>query len=282
MQNTHRRTQLFGRVALVALLAAPALGAQAGGSGRWEDRDQRDSRDNSRDYPRDNSRDDVRRLFTWRGTVDGDMRIYVRGGNVRSVVNGNDSRGRRGKERIDEINSLPRRDGVVRVQLVEGRGRVYVVQQPNARNDYTAILRVMDWERGSDRYRFVVYFDPTDNGQGRRVDRGTVWGDVGGDVYDRDRILRWSGSVDGDLRISVWRGQVGYQVLSGQQPQNVRSDVGSQMTMRTGQLTVSVRQGRGSVSVIEQPSSFNNYTAVVRVLDSQGGYGYYDFDLIWR
>ena len=44
----------------------------------------------------------------------------------------------------------------------------------------------------------------------------------------------------------------------------------------------SVRQGRGSVSVIEQPSQYNNYTAVVRVLDPQGGYGYYDFDLIWQ
>jgi hypothetical protein len=263
---------------LVALLVAPALGAQ--GNGRWEgeDSDRRDSRDRQRD--------EVRRLFTWRGTVDSDTRIYVRGGSVQSQnMSGSGARYRRS---VDADNALPRRDGVVRVQLVEGRGRVSVVQQPSASNDYTAILRVMDSQRGADRYRFVAYFDPTDNRGGRRVDRGTVWGDVGGDV-GRDvgignSVLRWTGNVDGDLRIALWRGQVSYDVRSGQQPQNVRSTVGDQLPRRdvAGQLSVSLRQGRGSVSVIEQPSSFNNYTAVVRVVDAQGGYGYYDFDLIWR
>ena len=260
---------------MVALLAAPALGAQ----GQWgtNDRDQRDSRDRKHD--------DERQLFEWRGTVDSDMRIYVRGTSVQSAVNGADTRGRRGRDKVDLNNALPRREGVVRVQLMEGRGRVSVVQQPNARNDYTAILRVMDSQRGADRYRLVAYFDPSYDG--RRVDRGGVWNNAGGDVGLGNSALRWSGNVDGDLRISLWRGQVGYEVRSGQQPQNVRSTVGDQVAQRTGggqlgQLSVSVRQGRGSVAVIEQPTSYNNYTAVVRVLDSQGGYGYYDFDLIWQ
>jgi hypothetical protein len=56
----------------------------------------------------------------------------------------------------------------------------------------------------------------------------------------------------------------------------------SQVPRRAGQLSVSLRQGRGSVSVLQQPSAYNNYTAIVRVADHQGGFGYYDFDLIWR
>src|SRR5205814_9922073 len=98
MQNTHRGTQLIGRAALVALLAAPALGAQ----GRWDgkDRDQNQSRDSQgNDRQGYNGQ---RRLFTWRGTVDSDTRIYVRGGNVQSQAvnaasnaNGRSLRGRR-------------------------------------------------------------------------------------------------------------------------------------------------------------------------------------------
>ena len=284
---------------MVALLVAPALGAQE--RGRWEDRDQRDrgrweDRDNDRDggYRR---RNDVSRLFTFNGAVDNDTRIYIRGRDVRTrTVSGADVR----RARIDEDNPLPRRDGTVRVQLMQGRGSVYVIQQPNASNDYTAIVRVKDSQGGSDRYRFAVYFDPSDYGYGRGPvygdgrgpvygdDRGPVYGDGRGPVWGDNgnigyggRVLHWSGSVDDDLRISLQRGQVGYSVASGQRPMNVQSSGGA-LPRRDGHLEVSLRQGRGAVQVIEQPTSYNNYTAVVRVLDRQGGYGYYDFDLIWR
>ena len=47
-------------------------------------------------------------------------------------------------------------------------------------------------------------------------------------------------------------------------------------------MTVVQNQGRGSVSVIQQPASWNGYTTVIRVKDPQGGYGFYDFNLIWQ
>lgn len=289
MNNTLRSTQLIGRAALVALLVAPALGAQE--RGRWEDRDQRgqgrwEDRDDDRDS--DRRRNDVRRLFTFNGAVDNDTRIYIRGRDVQTrTVSGAEQR----RVRINEDNPLPRREGIVRVQLMQGRGSVNVIQQPNASNNYTAIVRVKDSQGGAARYRFVAYFDPSDYGYGRGPiygddrgpiygGRGPVWGDNGNVGYG-DRVLHWSGSVDDDLRISLQRGQVGYDVASGQRPVNVQSSGGA-LPRRDGHLEVSMRQGRGSVQVIQQPTSYNNYTAVVRVLDRQGGYGYYDFDLIWR
>lgn len=266
MQNTHSIARTIGRAALVALLAAPALGAQD----RWEDRDRWESRDNRRDGER--------RLYTWRGNVDDDMRIHMRGGRIQSQVM---SGARTRSGRVNRANALPRREGIVRVELMEGRGRVHVIQQPSPSNDYTAIVRIKDPQGGAAPYRFVVYFDPVDSG--RRASRGRVWEDVGGDVYGGSSVLRWRGSVDGDLRIAVRRGQTDYQVLSGERPRDVSSQVLTpQLPRRDGQLSVSLRQGRGSVWVEQQPTSSNGYTAVVRVRDAQGGYGYYDFDLIWR
>jgi hypothetical protein len=292
MQTTHGRTRIFGQAALVALLVAPAVGAQLS---RRDDSDlngrtRADARASQTYDPRYDSRGAERRLFTWRGNVDAGARIYVRGDMVRAVraEDVNDSRGRgRGRTRslgkVDVDRALPRRDGTVRVQLLDGRGRVDVVQQPSAANDYTAILQLRDRQGGKDQYRLVAYFEPSGGYSNDRTNRdGRVWGDSGGDVYSGTTALKWSGSVDGDLRISLWRGQLSYQTASGLQPQNVRSNVGNADTRSGGQLMVQQHMGRGTVQVIEQPSQYNNYTAVVRVLDSQGGYGFYDFDLIWR
>lgn len=277
MKNIQRSTQILGRAALVALLAAPSLGAQ----GRWEDRDRNDDgwEDRDRRDSRERARDRERQLFTWGGTVDREARIVVHGRDVQTQMSRTGGTYNRG--RVSGERALPRRDGYVRIQVLEGRGRVFVVQQPTARNDYTAILRVSDQQGGADRYRFVAYFDPAD--VSNRNGRGPIWGDSSGDdVYGQQRVMRWSGSIDGDTRISLQRGQIGYRVVTGGQPQNVRSAFDQSLDRRSGQLTVTVRQGRGLVQVVEQPSSWNNYTAVVRVLDGPGGYGHYDFDLLWQ
>jgi len=43
-----------------------------------------------------------------------------------------------------------------------------------------------------------------------------------------------------------------------------------------------VREGRGDVSITQQPNSSNGYTAIIRVRDPQTGFGHYDFDVNWR
>ncbi|MGH7680309.1 MAG: hypothetical protein ACRENU_17700 [Gemmatimonadaceae bacterium] len=275
MQNTLSRTRLIGRAGLVALLAAPSLGAQ----GRWEN-DGRDRDVSDRDWPIESRRrdDDERRLFTWRGTVDDETRIYIRAARVESEVYS--GRTPRRRESIDRDRPLPRRDGTMHIQLVEGRGRVQVLQQPTARNNYTAVVRVKDAQAGADVYRFAAYFDPAD--QWDRNGRGPVWSEVGGDVRSGDRVLRWSGHVDGTIQMVLRPGSMDYQVLGGERPQNVSTSGVRGIPRGEGQLAVSVNSGRGTVMVVQQPTRFNNYTAIVRVLDGASGYGYYDFDLIWR
>jgi hypothetical protein len=273
MKNTLSRTRWIGRAGLVALFTAPALGAQD----RWEDRDRDPYEMRGPIESRDRRRDEERRLFTWRGTVDDDTRIYIRAGRIESDVVSGRSASRR--ERVDRDHALPRRDGTVHIQLVEGRGRVHVLQQPSARNNYTAIVRVKDAQAGADTYRFAAFFDPSDDWN--RNGGGPIWSDVGGDVRLGDRVFRWSGNVDGDLQIVLRRTGVGYAVISGGQPQVIHSS-GGQLPRRDGQLAVSLQRGRGSVVVMQQPTSHNNYTAIVRVIDRPSGYGLYDFDLVWR
>lgn len=241
-------------------------------------------------------------LFQWNGRVDREVQIVMRGGNVWTNDIG---RTEPGRARSRALGVLPREYGEVSVRLMNGRGDVDVVQQPTMRNDYTTIVRIRDPRSGADNYRLVAYWQGYSNGdvydRNRGVGRGRNRNDQGGvyrggdnDGDDRGRwpggygqsgnygrsMMHWSGNVDGELEIRIQNGRVDYRTISGQQPMNIRADRGNLDLGRSdARVSVAQNQGRGSVSVVQQPSAWNGNTTVIRVRDPQGGYGYYDFDV---
>src|SRR3954471_10360980 len=98
-----------------------------------------------------------RALGTFRGQVDKEVRITMRGTDVSSsTLSGTDLR-----SRYRVASPLPQQEGTVRVALENGRGDVSVIQQPTASNGYTAIIRVFDRSSGADIYRFTTYWTPS-------------------------------------------------------------------------------------------------------------------------
>jgi hypothetical protein len=95
-------------------------------------------------------------------------------------------------------------------------------------------------------------------------------------------MLRWTGAVDDQVEIRIQGRNVQTRTLSGNGTRDVRANLNGRALPRRD-VTVSVRErsGRGSVNVVQQPSQWNNYTAVIRVRDRQGGFGHYDFDVSW-
>ncbi|HTI63841.1 MAG TPA: hypothetical protein VL524_10015 [Gemmatimonadaceae bacterium] len=243
-------------------------------------------------------------LFQWNGRVDREVQIVMRGGNVWTNDIG---RTEPGRARSHALGVLPQQNGEVSVRVMNGRGDVDVIQQPTMRNDYTTIVRVRDPQSGADNYRLVATWqgyangDVSNRGVGRgrnRNNQNGVYrrGDNDGDDDDRGQsggrygqygqygngqaMLHWSGNVDGELEIRVQNGRIDYRTISGQQPVNVRADGGNlDLGRSAARVAVTQNQGRGSVSVVQQPSAWNGYTTVIRIRDPQGGYGYYDFDL---
>jgi hypothetical protein len=249
----------------------------------------------------------ARQLFEWEGRVDREIQLVVRDGRLAvRRVGSNESSG--GSSRV--VNALPRRDGYLRVERVDGRGRVEVLEQPSARNDYTAVVRLADPSSGAGYYRVVAYWEPAGgvygrdgtydrNGNGRyepgdhRGNSGRVYGPY--DRRDRDDddrdyrrrgsgngALRWSGEVDRAVQIRLRDGQALVTSVSGRSPRNVSSSVRGGQLPEYARITLRVREGRGAVTVVEQPSAANGYTAVIRVSDPASGYGRYDFDVAWR
>lgn len=238
-------------------------------------------------------------LFDWTGRVDREVQIYMRGNQIwTQKIGATEPNFQRGRAMTD----LPRQNGVVRVQVMQGRGDVAVIQQPNAQNGFTTIVRIQDPRSGSDSYRLVGYWEGYSNGEyvgwpgrGRGRDRDYPDNNNGGygDRGDRgDRgygrngnrtMLHWSGQVDDQVELRIQNGRVFSRTLTGKPLMNERSDAGN-MDMPRGNANVTVVQnsGRGSVTVVQQPASWNNYTTVIRIRDPQGGYGYYDFNLMWQ
>jgi hypothetical protein len=95
-------------------------------------------------------------ILEWSGKVDREIRIQIDNRRATVLEVGSNERARR---RVNMINSIPNRPGTLSVQVLQGRGRVDVIQQPNARNGYTAVIRLRDPDGGASRYRIAAYWE---------------------------------------------------------------------------------------------------------------------------
>ena len=91
--------------------------------------------------------------MTWRGRVDDDVRIRIRGGTADVETLGgtpyNDGQ-------PNFFNSLPYRRVTVQLTSRRGRGEIFIEQQPSRENDFTAIVRIRDPRGGASEYEFEL------------------------------------------------------------------------------------------------------------------------------
>jgi len=91
--------------------------------------------------------------MTWKGRVDDDVRIRIRGGTAEVETIG-------GTPYYDSqpnfSNSLPYRRVTVRLTSRRGRGEIFIEQQPSRENDFTAIIRIRDTRGGASDYEFEI------------------------------------------------------------------------------------------------------------------------------
>jgi hypothetical protein len=91
--------------------------------------------------------------MTWRGRVDDDVRIRIRGGSADVETIG-------GTPYYDGQpnfgSSLPNRRVTVRLTEKRGRGEIFIEQQPTRENDFTAVVRIRDTKGGASEYAFTL------------------------------------------------------------------------------------------------------------------------------
>jgi Flp pilus assembly protein TadG len=89
----------------------------------------------------------------WNGTVDDVVLIRIRNQNVQAkTISGrtyND-------DNFSFYGRVPRRNTTVSVDKRDGRGLVFIVQQPNRSNNFTTFVQIVDKKGGPDRYQFTL------------------------------------------------------------------------------------------------------------------------------
>jgi hypothetical protein len=226
-------------------------------------------------------------LFSWSGRVDRQVTLEARPGGASNTSEPSI----RSRARFTTMTALPARPGMLRVVANQGRGNVAVTQQPTAQNNYTAQIQVVDNQGGADMYRVTAYWTPTDDprynrgngrgyGRGNGNDNGRGNGGIGRENLP---MLQWQGDVDDTIQL-IWRnGTVRIQQGNGAAPLRVRSTIsGAVRRDLPGQISIRLRDGRGTVEVLQQPNAQNNYTGIIRISDPQSGVGHYNFDATWQ
>ena len=222
--------------------------------------------------------------MTWRGRVDDYVELNIQGNRVRS-------REREGSQTLNEqvsfSNPLPRADVTVSVRKRDGRGQVSVVQQPNQSNNYTAIIKIDDNQGGADDYEIEMEWNGTYDSRNYGVyDRSRnegLYGRSGNDQsYSGPGTMTWRGRVDDYVELNIQGNRVRSREREGSQ--TLSEQVSFSNPLPRANVTVSVRKrdGRGQVSVVQQPNQSNNYTAIVKIDDDKGGADDYEIEMQWR
>lgn len=91
--------------------------------------------------------------MTWKGRVDDDVRIVIRGGRAEVETIGgtayNDAQTNFGA-------SLPPRRVTVKLNVKRARGQVFIEEQPSRENNFAAVIRIKDSRGGASDYEFEV------------------------------------------------------------------------------------------------------------------------------
>ncbi len=197
----------------------------------------------------------------WNGRVDQRVNIVIQGNTLRTQTLAGTNLGD-GTQTIS--GAIPRREASVSVRKLEGRGSVTVLQPPSRVNNYTTIIQVFDGNGGADNYRFEVTWESTNTFE----------------TYSTGK-LRWKGRVDQSVNIRISGDDVREDVLSGQPLGNVTQNLDGYLANRDGRVTLRKLEGRGTVSILEQPSRLNNYTAVIRIFDPKSSDDEYEIEVTW-
>lgn len=112
------------------------------------------------------------------------------------------------------------------------------------------------------------------------------YGGTGGNPPDTRPITGrayWRGTVDSVVRIVIQGKSLYTQTISGRSYGEGNFSFTSPLPSdKNATVGVDKKNGRGGISIIQQPNSSNNYTAIIEIRDGDGGAREYNLEIYWR
>jgi hypothetical protein len=203
--------------------------------------------------------------FVWQGQVDGTAILHLAGKRLAVQIKDGAQVER---QKFHFSDALPQNGQVVRLEELEGRGYVHVIDQPSIENQYTLAVSIEDPQPGSSFYSIALYWDAS----GNLFEQGT---------QKADRVF-WKGRVDEQAIISCRQQSCVSSASEGAPVADEHFKFTRPLPNRDTDIRLEDPGGRGDIRLIEQPRQRNNYTARVSIRDPQAGAGEYSFTLVWN
>ena len=110
-----------------------------------------------------------------------------------------------------------------------------------------------------------------------------LYGRSGNDQsYSGPGTMTWRGRVDDYVELNIQGNRVRSREREGSQTLNEQVSFSNPLPRADVTVSVRKRDGRGQVSVVQQPNQSNNYTAIVKIDDDKGGADDYEIEMEWR
>lgn len=165
---------------------------------------------------------------------------------------------------------LPQRDVEVTLEDAEGRGEIHLVEQPRARNRYTARVSIRDPQSGAGEYSFTLVWKRPNAKE------------AAAPVIEAQRGLIWSGVVDRGARVTIKGSSSISEILGGAPITSERVDFLRPMPARGDVVPVIKKlSGAGRVEISEYPSQKNNYRLVFEITNSETSPSRYEIEVDW-
>jgi hypothetical protein len=120
-------------------------------------------------------------------------------------------------------------------------------------------------------------------GNGNGNGNGGGWGNNNGNGNINNALgkARWTGTVDKEVHLLLHNNNIETRLFDGQDYGAGTYNMTSAMPNSNVQVYVNKKKGRGDVIVIQQPERSNNFTTIVKILDSGSGAKEYDVEIYW-
>lgn len=209
--------------------------------------------------------------FTWQGDVDGSIVLTIQAKRLNTEV-------RSGAPVLNPAfhfaAPLPDSREPVRLQVVEGRGRVQILERPTLGNDYRLTILIEDLQDGRGHYSLALFWD-TGHGSFRDFE-GPARSPLPNPARDAvHRGLRWSARVHGRVLVTVQGSRATVEPGPGAAADRVRARFDRPLTPQTDRaVSIDKRHGRGTVRIVESPGRANGYRLIFEVADPGAGDSY--------
>lgn len=93
--------------------------------------------------------------------------------------------------------------------------------------------------------------------------------------------LHWQGTVDDEVQLIIRGSSVQVKTISAKEYDDAIFSFTSPLPSENVQVFVNKKDGRGTAKVIQQPTADNNWTAIIQILDKNGGAREYNLEIYW-